>query len=63
MCKSWIPLSMGENDIYFRIYIKKITHGRYSPPTANTAISELVNLYDETELKVRKHIDDYQEEG
>jgi hypothetical protein len=54
---------MGENDIYFRNYIKKITDGRYSPPTANTAYSELVNLYAETELKVRKIIDDYQEEG
>lgn len=54
---------MGETDIYFRNYIKKITYGRYSPPTANTALSELVNLYAETELKVRKIIDDYQAEG
>ena len=44
---------MDENDIYFRNYIiKKITYGRYSPPTVNTPISELVNLYIETELKV-----------
>ncbi len=55
---------MGETDIYFRNYIKKITYGRYSPPTtANTALSELVNLYAETELKARKIIDDYQAEG
>ena len=54
---------MGENDIYFRNSIKKITSGRYSPPTANNAYCELVNLYVETELKVRKIIDDYQEEG
>jgi hypothetical protein len=53
---------MGDNDIYFRNYIKKITYGRYSPPTTNTAIYELVNLYAETELTVRKNIDDYQEE-
>ncbi len=53
---------MGENDIYFRSYIKRITYGRYSPPTANTALSELVNLYAETELKVRKIITDYQAE-
>ena len=29
MCKSCIPLSMGENDIYYRSYIKSITYGRY----------------------------------
>jgi hypothetical protein len=40
---------MGENDIYFRKYIKKITYGLYSPPSANTAMSELVNVYAETE--------------
>jgi hypothetical protein len=45
---------MGENEIYFRNYIKKITYGHYSPPTANTAIFELVDVYAETELKVRK---------
>jgi hypothetical protein len=33
------------------------------PPTANTALSELVNLCAETELKARKIIDDYQAEG
>ncbi len=54
---------MGENDIHFRNYIKKITYGRYSSPTSNTALSELVNLYAETELKVRKIIDNYQTEG
>ncbi len=63
MCKSCRPLSMGETDIHFRNYIKKITYGRYSPPTAYTALSELVILYVETEVKVRKIIDDYQEEG
>jgi len=52
-----------ENDIYFSNYIKKITYGRYLPPTSCTAISELVNVYVETELKARKTIDDYQEEG
>ncbi len=51
---------MGENDIYFRNYIKKITYNRYSPPTANTALSELVT-YAETELKVGKIIDDYKD--
>ncbi len=63
MCKSFLPPSMGENDIHFRNYIKKITYGRYSPPTANTALSELVDLYAKTELKVRKIVDDYQAEG
>jgi hypothetical protein len=54
---------MGKNDIYFRSYIKRTTYDRYSPPTANTALFELVNLYAETELKVRKNIIDYQAEG
>jgi len=63
MCKSCKPLSMGETDTYFRNYIKNITYGRCSPPIANTALSELVNLYAEIELKVRKIIDDYQTEG
>ena len=53
---------MGENDIYFRNDIKKITYGRYSSPTADTALSELVKFYAETELKVRKIIDEYQHE-
>ena len=54
---------MGETEIHFRNYIKKIIYGRYSPPTANTALFELVHLYAKTELKVRERIDDYQTEG
>ncbi len=46
-----------------RIILKKITYGRYSPPIANTVMSELVKLYSETELKVIKIIADYKEEG
>ena len=55
-------LSMGENDIHFRNCIKKITYARYAPPTANTALSELVSLYVETEHKMRNIIDEHQAE-
>jgi hypothetical protein len=34
----------------------------YAPPTANTAISEHVNLYVGTEVKVRDIINEYQAE-
>ena len=54
---------MGENDVHFRNYIKMITHYRYSPPSANTCLSELVNLYADTEIQVKKVINDYQKDG
>ncbi len=51
---------MGENDVYFRSYTKKITYERYTPLTANTVVFELANVYVETEIKVQKIIDIYQ---
>ena len=54
---------MGENDVAFKAFIKKITFGKYLPPCAATCLSELLNLAVETEKKSRKIIDDYQKEG
>ena len=63
IAKSSRPISMCENDKAFRVFIKKITYGRYTPPCANTAYSELINLVAETETKVRSVINKYQHEG
>jgi hypothetical protein len=63
LAKSSRPISLCEHDKAFRVFIKKITYGRYVPPCANTAYSELINLIAETESNMRSVINKYQHEG
>ena len=63
LAKSSRPISLCEHDKAFRVFIKKITYGRYTPPCANTAYSELLNLVAETGMNMRSVINKYQREG
>jgi hypothetical protein len=49
-----MPISMGENDKTFSQFINKLTFGRYVPPCAIIVTSGLINVYDETQAKMKE---------
>ncbi len=63
LTKSARPISLCEHDKAFRVFIKKITYGRYTPHCANIAYSELLNLVAETGMNIWSVINKYQHKG